>query len=424
MENPENRNMKIPEEIFKKWQNIVNIIADIFKVPDALITRVDLPYLKVFKASKNDENPFEEGDRVILAGHYCEEVIKNGKKLIINNALKDEKWGSYPEIKHGLIAYLGFPLKWPNNQIFGTICIHDNKENNFSEDVVLLMKQFQELINSHLKIIYQKNKLSNQMKRINMFMGLSHEFRTPLNLMHTSLQMAKKKIEKISLDEDEKNRLYLYLSTIKKNNFRLLKLVNNLLDLYRIDNGQYNLNLQKVDIVDLVKKTTLSSIEYARTQHKLINFNSKIKRKKIFIDPFEIERIILNLLSNAFKNTSVGDEINVDIVEEGENILIIVKDTGVGISEKKHKSIFNKFYQVDNSLSRPAEGTGLGLSIVKEIVELHNGEICLKSKLGVGSEFIIKLPLKQMPEADEEYYNRQNESIIDRLSLEFSDIYN
>ncbi len=143
----------------QKWQNIVDNLADIMGVADALITRVDHPYLEVFKSSNNQDNIFHESYRVELTGHYCEEVIRNDKKIIISNALQEVKWKNYPEAKNGLISYLGLPLKWPDNSIFGTLCVHDTKENNFSQKLQILMDQFKELIESHLKIIYQNEEV-------------------------------------------------------------------------------------------------------------------------------------------------------------------------------------------------------------------------------------------------------------------------
>ncbi len=144
---------EISAEIKEKWQNIVDIIVKTVGSSDALITRLDSPFLEVFKASNNAENSFSEGKREKLSGHFCEEVIKHDQKLIVSNALKNEKWKDSLEIKAGFKAYLGYPLKWPDGKIFGTLCIHDKKAHDFSEHTQQIMKQFKELIESHLKTI-------------------------------------------------------------------------------------------------------------------------------------------------------------------------------------------------------------------------------------------------------------------------------
>ena len=146
-------NKKIPIEMQDKWQNIVNILVKTAGSSDALITRFDPPFLDVFKASDNLENIFEEGMRSRLSGHYCEAVIKNGKKVMIVNALENSKWKDSIDAQAGLNAYLGYPLKWPDGKIFGTLCIHDKKIHHFSKNTQEIMLQFKELIESHLEII-------------------------------------------------------------------------------------------------------------------------------------------------------------------------------------------------------------------------------------------------------------------------------
>jgi len=254
-------------------------------------------------------------------------------------------------------------------------------------------------------------------------MNLSHEFRTPLSLMHTSLQMAKRRLKKTNLNEETRNKFNIYMNTIKNNNYRLLKLVNNLLDLHKIDDAKYNMHFQNKDIVNTVKKIILSILEHSKAKHKSIKFNSELEKKIIRFDPFKIERVIINLIANALKFTVPGDEINVNIKETDNNILISVKDTGMGIPEDRQETIFNKFDHADSSLSRPNEGSGLGLTIVRQIIKLHDGEIDLDSKVGEGSKFTIKLPIKKIPEEKVNDYDKKSTSIIERMDIEFSDIY-
>ncbi len=146
-------NREIPVKIQDKWQNIVDILVKTADSSDALITRFDPPFLDVFKASDNLENIFAEGMRTKISGHYCEAVIKNEKKVMIVNALENSKWKDSIDAQAGLNAYLGYPLKWPDDKIFGTLCIHDKKTHHFSKNTQEIMLQFKELIESHLEII-------------------------------------------------------------------------------------------------------------------------------------------------------------------------------------------------------------------------------------------------------------------------------
>ena len=153
------REITVPEEIVQKWQGIVNLIAKIINVPAALIMKVDPPYIEVFRSSESANNPYEVGSREHLAGLYCETVIKTREKLLIPNALKDKHWKKKSCIKSGMISYLGFPLFWPNDEIFGTICVLDSKENKYSKDYVDMILLFKENMEAHLILLYKNLKL-------------------------------------------------------------------------------------------------------------------------------------------------------------------------------------------------------------------------------------------------------------------------
>ncbi len=118
----------ITDEIVNTWQSIVNTIAEIINVPSALIMKVDEPYIEVFRSSESSKNPYKAGDMEYLAGLYCERVIKTRNKLLVPNALKDKEWDKNPDIESGMISYLGFPLLWPDGEVFGTICRRCHRE--------------------------------------------------------------------------------------------------------------------------------------------------------------------------------------------------------------------------------------------------------------------------------------------------------
>ena len=142
----------IPEEMIGKWQNIVDIMAEIIDVPAALIMKVKPPYIEVFLSSNRPDNPFKAEDLYKLAGTYCERVINTKERLLVSNALQDEEWDTNPYLEYGFISYLGIPLLWPDGEVFGTICILDIKENCYSETYENLMLQFKEIIESYLHL--------------------------------------------------------------------------------------------------------------------------------------------------------------------------------------------------------------------------------------------------------------------------------
>src|SRR5262249_35917097 len=119
---------QVPVEIMRKWQGIVDLLADIVHVPSALIMRVEPPNIKILPPSESNGNPYEPDEAASLnTGLYCETVMSTRRPLIVRNALQDEEWNSNPDIKLGMISYLGVPISWPDGAIFGTICVLDKK---------------------------------------------------------------------------------------------------------------------------------------------------------------------------------------------------------------------------------------------------------------------------------------------------------
>jgi signal transduction histidine kinase len=216
---------------------------------------------------------------------------------------------------------------------------------------------------------------------------------------------------------EEKTKKYIDLT--KQNSYRLLRLINNLLDLNKIENNSFNLDKQNINIVELVKKLYDSIKPHTQNKNKILKFNSDMESKIIACDPYKIERAILNLLSNAIKFTDETDTITISVREQNENILITVEDTGIGINESDKEIIFEEFGQIDKSLARNHEGTGLGLSIVKSIIELHDGTVSLKSEDTKGSKFTIKLPNNILKDQEIDHNYKEE---IDSIKLELSDI--
>src|SRR6202045_4922305 len=141
--------IEVPSEIVRKWQEIVNLLAEIMHVPSASIMRVDPPHIKVFISSTSEGNPCEPG--ALDTGPYCETVMKTGQPLLVPDALENEAWKANPQVKLGMISYLGVPIGWPDGRIFGTICVRDNKRNEYSEAYLKLLLHFRDMLQADLK---------------------------------------------------------------------------------------------------------------------------------------------------------------------------------------------------------------------------------------------------------------------------------
>src|SRR6187399_2087272 len=154
---------EVPFETIQKWQEIVNIIAEIIHVPSALVMKVEPPNIKVFVSSESNNNPYERNELASLnTGLYCETVMKTRRSLLVPDALRDEDWNSNPDIKLGMISYLGFPVSWPDGQVFGTICVLDRKENSYSELYRKFVLQCRDVLEADLKTVA---KLSGELTR-------------------------------------------------------------------------------------------------------------------------------------------------------------------------------------------------------------------------------------------------------------------
>lgn len=273
--------------------------------------------------------------------------------------------------------------------------------------------------------ITDKRKLVETMEydriKTEFFANISHELRTPINVIFSALQV----VEMYSFNDNTFSHITRYNKIMKQNCYRLLRLVSNLIDITKIDSGYLKLQLGNHDIIKIVEDITMSVVDYAENKGINIIFDTDIEEKVIACDPDKIERIVMNLLSNAVKFTQEKGSIYVSIHNGREdNLYISVKDSGRGIPKEKLDIIFERFRQVDKSLARDHEGSGIGLSLVKSLVELHGGSVKVESEVGLGSNFIIKLPCRYV-EDDEVLYdiNEIKQSHIERISIEFSDIY-
>lgn len=225
------------------------------------------------------------------------------------------------------------------------------------------------------------------------FVNLSHELRTPLNVILSTVQLIKLKNKKDCLG---KYQVEDYTNTLKNNANHLLKIINDIIDSSKIESGTYRLNIEKQDIVSLVEDTSLSLKAYIEENNLEIIIDPEIEELEVECDKNEIERCVINLLSNAVKYTNGHGTIEVFIRQcENECVEIAIKDTGVGISEKQQKIIFNRFAQADSVSKKQYRSSGIGLTLVKSIIELHNGTIRVESELNKGSTFIIVLPIRQ-----------------------------
>jgi PAS domain S-box-containing protein len=255
--------------------------------------------------------------------------------------------------------------------------------------------------------------------RIEFFANLSHEFKTPLNLIFSSIQLIEFMIDRGENSIDYKN----YTKIIKQNGYRLLKMVNNLIDSTRLSSGCLEYNPQNYNIVEFVENICESVQYYANQENIQLIFDTNLEERVMAFDLEKMERIILNLLSNSIKYNKEKGNIEVSLNFEKEHLYIKVKDSGVGIPGDKLDEVFKLFKQINNRITKLSEGSGIGLSIVKSLVDLHNGSINVHSKEGIGSEFTIKLPINTCRDEGNHKKPIKYNRYVETIDIEFSDIY-
>lgn len=264
--------------------------------------------------------------------------------------------------------------------------------------------------------------LENDKMKSEFLANISHELRTPLNVIFGSVQLMELYMSNNQYNES-KEKVIRNIATMKQNCFRLLRLVNNLIDISKIDAKTFEIHLANRNIISVIEEITMSVADFIENKGINLVFNTAIEEKVMACDDDKIERILLNLLSNAIKFTPFGGSIVVNIYSEKENLYITVEDNGIGIPENKQSQIFQRFCQIDEIFTRMHEGCGIGLNLVKSLVEMHGGAITFKSEVGVGTSFVIKLPIKEVEEKVVKYNEVVKKSHMERVKVEFSDIY-
>ena len=281
------------------------------------------------------------------------------------------------------------------------------------------------------EILNAKNKAEEASNlKAHFISNISHELKTPINVILCAIQLIELKNLKNNHDNEKKN-----ISIVKDNCYRLIRLISNIIDIEKAELNDLKLNLENNNIVTLTEDIVMSVIPYAEKKNLNLIFDTDEEEVLIDIDAIKIERVILNLLSNSIKFSKENGYIGVKISSLDKYVSIVVEDNGLGIAKEELTNIFERFRQVDNSLTRKNEGSGIGLSIVKSLVELHGGEITVQSELNKGTRFIVKLP-KEMNinknnkciriEEDKECKENISDEIRNinyRTKTELSDIY-
>ena len=328
----------------------------------------------------------DENFQIIYVNKQCEKEIELKADIIIDNYIS---------------RFVSYEISNDKKRILGTIITYENKIIEVEVKMKKIMDDYNILIGyavicfkveSDKKIKRLKKRMKNAEKTVyerDSFTNLAHDLRTPIHIIYSSLQLLNFQKENIDL-EKFKISFEKYEKTITGNAQRLLNIVDEIVD---SNTEEEEFKKGYYDIVSIVKEVSESMIPYMKTKEIIFEFSTGQKEVYIEFDKSMVERIILNLVSNAIKFTPINGYIYIEIAIKYGWIEIIVKDTGIGIDRESCKTIFERFKQCGNR-NITKSGSGIGLYSVKRLVEIHEGTISLESDIGKGCIFIVKLPIK------------------------------
>lgn len=256
----------------------------------------------------------------------------------------------------------------------------------------------------------------NKAAQEDFILNISHDLRSPLSVILGILQCYKNEYNEPKIKE--------HMDTIKRNCYKILKLINNIIDSTKLQQKHFKINRQNIDIINLIEWNISAIDKYAKMKKISLVFDTNVEECIISVDISSFDRIIMNLISNAIKFSPENSCIFINTWKEKDFITISVRDEGMGIPENEQKLIFNRFIQSTKNNKNEYSGSGIGLDLVSNLVKAHGGTIELTSKEGIGSEFRIKMPIvKVADDSNEITHSGDFNSKVDIFEVEFSDIY-
>jgi signal transduction histidine kinase len=431
----------IPDPILERWQEIVNLMAEMLSVPAGLIMRILGEDIHVFVSSTTEGNPYHPGDHEHFwgSGLYCETVVTKNQELLVPNALFDAAWRTNPDIKLNMISYLGYPIHWPDGRPFGTICVLDCKTNSYSEKYKRLVTQLRDIVETHLEIVYTEAKRREELERLvdertaSLQVAVAQQIEANDRVL-SEISQRKKMEESLWKAQDDLARISrittmgeLAATIAHEVNQPLSGILTNgnacLRWLAGIESSSQNLEEARQAVERMIRdgkragdvilrlrnffnasggeKTSLSINDVVEGILMLVRH--ELERNDILLrtdlatrlpiiqgDSIQPQQVLLNLIVNAADALAdVVDrsrELTIVTRPESAGVRVEVRDNGVGIGKEKLDSIFQPFY------TTKANGMGLGLSISRSIIKNHGGQLFAKPNHGSGTTFCFTLP--------------------------------
>jgi two-component system sensor histidine kinase/response regulator len=388
------RKHEVPADYLAKWQETIDVLAGVFDVPAGLIMRVLPDEIEVLVCSQTEDNPYEPGEKAQLdTGLYCETVMETRAPLQVPDALEDPDWRDNPDVKLDMISYIGMPLIWPDDSVFGTVCVLDKKRLDSTQSYLHLVKQFKEIIERDFQMLVRNAELQdlsidlerareaseNANRAKSAFLAnMSHELRTPMNAILGYSEML---IEEAG--DSGQHDFIPDLRRINQAGTHLLSLINDVLDLAKIESGRMEALAEEFEVASLIDLVAGTAGPLVGKNENRLQVELDEHLGRAYQDVTKLRQSLLNLISNAAKFTN-GGTITLQAEREprsdGEWLSFSVADSGIGIPAEKQDQIFEEFSQAERTTARDYGGTGLGLPISRRFCRMLGGALLSRAR--------------------------------------------
>ncbi len=380
--------------VMRKWQSLLDTIAKIVNVPSALIMRLNEDSIEVFLKSRTEGNPYEKGEEAkLIYGLYCETVIGTQEKLMVPDATKSEVWSkNNPDVDINMISYLGFPINWPDGEVFGTVCLLDNKENHYNENYTELLQQVKFFIETDLEQLHTRQKLeekNQQLEQLNYnksrFLSLiSHDVRGGIGTLDEFLKIVIENFHNYSSE-----RIEMLLKTLSEKAAHSYQMLDNLLTWSKNDLVDLQPVKKQFDIINLLDN--LLHYFHHSISMKKIQIEKNYSNEEVMIDADEnmIKVSLRNILSNAVKYTEKGGRIMLTVHQNKNRQTIEIEDTGIGMEKKLLENLFSYNNQHSKKGTDGEDSAGIGLMLTKDFLDKNNARAEIESTPGKGTRFSI-----------------------------------
>ena len=381
----------IPSDVLSKWQRIVDLLAKMMHVPSAVVTKLEPPqytHYRTVVSSNSEGNPFPVDECFSMdIGTFCETVIKTRQPLLVANALEDDEWKLAPEIKVGMVSYLGFPVAWPDGRMFGTICVLDDRANRYNDLYQEFLLHCRDVLQGDLQTLVR---LGNELNRIatlgQLSASIAHELNQPLTGIVTNCGTCLRMLTSDPLNVDGAREA---VRRTLRDGHRASEVIARLRALF----NKTEPASESVDLNEATREVIALSVGELQMSQVIVRTELAADLQHVTADRVQLQQVVLNLLRNAVDAMKMVEDRPRDLLirterEEGDRVRLSVTDAGVGFDPQTADKLFEAFYSTKN------EGMGVGLSVSRSIIEKHQGRLWAVLNDGPGATFSFSVPCR------------------------------